>query len=130
MKKYFILLIYIVFLLTLFGCTPATITVDESSKKEIVCLKKGDILEIILGTNPSTGYEWSVVNIDSTKLKIVSESYIANQVNRAVVGGGGNKIYLFKTISKGNTAIELIYFRSFEKEIPPKKKFHINLNIR
>jgi len=130
MKKYIILLISIVFLLTLYGCTPATITVDESNKKEIICLKKGAILEIILGTNPSTGYEWSIVNIDSTKLKIVSESYIANQVNRDVVGSGGDKIYLLKTISKGNTAIELIYFRSFEKEIPPKKKFHINLNIR
>jgi inhibitor of cysteine peptidase len=130
MKIHFILIISIVLLFTLISCSPTTIIIKEYSQKEEYLLKKGDIVEVILNANPSTGYMWSIENIDNLKLKIVDETYTAKKVKRDIVGSGGNKIYLFKAINKGNTAIDLIYSRPFEKELPPKKKFHVNLEIR
>ena len=130
MKTYFILLISIVLLFSLIGCSTTTITIKEDNQKEKYSLRKGDIVEVVLNANPSTGYKWQIVNIDSSKLKIVDETYTSEKVKRDIVGSGGNKIYLFKAINKGNTAIDLIYSRPFEKDLPPKKKFHLNLNIR
>lgn len=130
MKIHFILIISIVLLITLINCSPTTIIIKENSQKEKYSLRKGDIVEVILNANPSTGYKWQIENIDNSKIKIVDETYTAKIVNKDVVGSGGKKIYLFKAINKGNTVIELKYFRPFEKEIPPKKKFHINLEIR
>ena len=130
MKSYFILLISIVLLFTLIGCFTTTITIKENDQKEKYIIKKGDNIEIVLNANPSTGYKWQVVNIDNSKLKIVDETYISKKVNRDIVGSGGNKVYLFSVIDKGNTIIEFEYFRPFEKELPLNKKFYINLDIR
>ncbi|NHZ86790.1 MAG: hypothetical protein GWP19_13100 [Planctomycetia bacterium] len=130
MKIYFILLISIVLLFNLIGCSTTTIIIKENSQEEKYSLKKGDIVKVILNANPTTGYKWQIENIDTLKIKIVEETYTANKVQSDIVGSGGNKIYLFKAISKGNTFIEFEYSRPFEKDLPPKKKFHINLGIR
>ncbi len=130
MKIHFILIISIVLLITLINCSPTTIIIKENSQKEKYSLRKGDIVEVILNANPSTGYKWQIENIDNSKLKMVDETYTAEKVNRDIVGSGGNKIYLFKALKKGNTVIEFKYSRPFEKELPPVKKFHINLDIR
>lgn len=130
MKTYFILLISIVLLFSLIGCSTTTITIKEDNQKGKYSVRKGDLIKVILNANPSTGYKWQIENIDISKLKIVKETYTAKKVHRDIVGSGGNKIYLFKAINKGNTTIDLIYSRPFEKELPPKKKFHVNLEIR
>ena len=130
MKIYFILLISIVLLFTLIGCSPTTIIIKENNQEKKYSLKKGDIVKVILNANPSTGYKWQIENIDNSKIKIVEETYTANKVQSDIVGSGGNKIYLFKAISKGNTSIEFEYSRPFEKELPSKKKLCINLEIR
>jgi len=130
MKLNFILLISIVLIFTSIGCSPATVTIKESNQNEKYCIKKGDILEIELNANPSTGYNWQITHHDNSKLKIIDETYIAKKVKRGMVGSGGKKIYIFNAIDKGNTIIELHYSRPFEKEGPYKKKFHINLEIR
>ena len=130
MKIHFILIISIVLLFTLIGCSPNTIIIKEYSQKEKYSLRKGDIVEVILNANPSTGYKWQIENIDIAKIKIVEETYTAKKVKRDIVGSGGNKIYLFKAINKGNTTIDLIYSRPFEKDLPPQKILRINLEIR
>jgi len=130
MKTHFILLISIILLFTLISCSPTTIIIKENSQEEKYSLRKGDIVEVILNANPSTGYKWQIENIDPLKIKIIEETYTAQKVQRDIVGSGGKKIYLFKAIKKGNTVIELKYSRPFEKDLPPKKKFHINLDIR
>ena len=130
MKIYFILLIFMVFIFILIGCSTTTITINENNLKENYSLRQGDIVEVVLNANPSTGYEWQIVNIDTSKVKIVNKTYTANNVNKDKVGSGGIMTYHFEAISKGNTAINITYFRSFEKELPPKKKFEINLEIK
>jgi len=130
MKIYFILLIFIVFLFILIGCSPTTITINENNLKEDYSIKKGDLIEVILSANPSTGYKWEILTIDTIKVKTVDETYTAKVVNENIVGSGGSKIYLFEAINKGKTIIRLKYFRPFEKDLPPRKQFDIKLEIR
>ena len=130
MKTYFNLLNFMVFLFILIGCSPTTIIINENNLKEKYSLRKGDIVEVILNANPSTGYKWDIVTVDTVKVKIVDETYTAKTVNENIVGSGGTKIYHFKAINKGSTVIELNYYRPFEKELPPNKKFYVNLEIK
>jgi len=130
MNKYFIILIFSVLLFTLIGCSPNTITINENNQNEKYSLKKDDNIEVILAANPTTGFKWQIVNIDNSKIKLIDESYTAHKVNRDIVGSGGNKVYLFNTIDKGNTSIEFEYSRPFEKEATPYKIFNVNLDIR
>ena len=130
MKTYFIFLISVVLLFSLIGCSTTTITIKENNQKEKYTIKKGDNVEVVLNANPSTGYRWQIVNIDNSKLEIVDESYTATQVKRDIVGRGGNKVYLFNAIEEGSTIVEFEYSRPFEKDIPPNKKFYVNLDIR
>ena len=71
MKTPFILLISIVLLFTLISCSPTTIIIKENSQEEKYSLRKGDIVEVILNANPSTGYKWQIENIDTLKIKII-----------------------------------------------------------
>ena len=130
MKIYFILLSFMVFLFILIGCSPATITINEDNIKEEYSIKKGGFIEVILSANPSTGYNWQIVSIDTLIVKIFDEIYTAKTVNENIVGSGGSKMYVFKAINRGDTSIEIEYSRPFEKELPPKKKLSIKLNIR
>jgi len=124
MKKYFILLISIVLLFTLIDCSPTTISIDEINQKEKYSIRKGDNVEVILAANPTTGYKWQIVNINTSKIKLINESYTAHKVNKDIVGSGGKKVYLFNAIDKGNTSIEFEYSRPFEKEVTPNNIFN------
>ena len=119
-----------VFLFILIGCSPTTITINENNLKEKYSLRKSDIIEVILNANPSTGYKWEIVSINTTKVKTVDETYTAKVANENIGGSGGSKIYLFEAINRGDTIIKLKYSRPFEKDLPPKKQFEINLEIQ
>ena len=129
MKLIYILFTATIIALTLFECSPTSITIQENTQIENYSIQKGDTVEVILSANPSTFFKWHIVNIDTSKLQIIDESYTAKQVKRDIVGSGGNKTYRFKAISKGSLTIEINYFRPFEKELPPLKKFNISLEI-
>lgn len=117
-------------LLTIFDCSSTTIIIRENSPKEKISLRKGDLIKIIVRANPSTGYNWSVENIDTTKVTIIDETYIAKKVEKKIMGSGGNKIYLFKAICSGKSVIELKYIRPFEKVLPPKRELRVDLEIK
>ena len=107
-----------------------TLIVKENTQKEKYSIRKNDLIKIILEANPSTLYEWQIVYYDSSKVKIINESYIAKETKRDMEGSGGNKIYIIKAIDKGTTSIKLDYFRPFEKELPRLKDFSIIVNIK
>ena len=130
MKIYLILFLSTIILFTFIGCSPTTITIKEDDQKEKYSVRKNDLIKIILKANPSTGYQWSIENMDTSRVIIIDETYTTENIEREIVGGGGDKIYLFKAINRGSTAIDIEYFRPFEKELQPIKKIHINLEIR
>jgi inhibitor of cysteine peptidase len=93
-------------------------------------MKKGDNLEIVLKANPTTGYRWEVVSIDTSILKNTGAEYKADKVPPGIVGAGGKTIMRFKSIKKGETLLKLIYHRPFEKDVPPIKEFELNVVVK
>ncbi len=90
-------------------------------------LHMGDLLEISLEGNPSTGYQWETVPMQTTLLK-QQENWEFKPSGRSP-GAGGILTLRFKAVQLGQADFKLIYHRPFEPEEPPAKKFEIKLVV-
>jgi inhibitor of cysteine peptidase len=86
--------------------------------------------EIVLSlkSNPSTGYNWFISQIDTSILKQVGEAEYKSESKK--MGAPGVQIFHFQSISIGKTSLMLIYHRPWEKEIAPLDTFQVRLTIK
>jgi predicted secreted protein len=121
MKRLSLLLIGIVFLI---GCTPSTSTPtptlppteqtpnplpEPSDPTQLILVKAGETFELVLSSNPSTGYQWKVIpELDETIVELVGQEYIAEQP--VAPGSGGMDVWMFRARNAGETTIVLGYY--------------------
>jgi inhibitor of cysteine peptidase len=134
MRIYKISVLIILLLITSFlvGCTKTNeILVKADQNEEMVEVQTGDMLVIELPGNPSTGYAWEVENLDTMILEQVGEiEFNQTQSDEPIVGAGGTMIIRLKALTSGETAIKLIYHRSFEKSVDPLDTFFLNVVVK
>ncbi len=117
-------------LLSLCKPAPRPIRIDETFSGGSLELTGGDTLIVTLKSNPSTGYLWKVVTMDTSLMQNLEHVYIPKKVRRGIVGSGGTDVFLFEARRAGNTSLKLIYHRPWEKETAPAEEFNILLKIR
>ena len=66
----------------------------------------GDIANLSLDSNPTTGYSWMIKSLPNS-LILVDSSYTAHETG--LIGSGGVHTYTFLGQRPGNTTLELIY---------------------
>jgi inhibitor of cysteine peptidase len=93
-----------------------------------VTLNQGEKLEIKLSSNPTTGYNWEIVQIDSAIVQQVGDVEYKSYSKR--IGSGGVNTYTFQAASEGKTHLTLIYHRSFEKDTPPIETFDLDIEVK
>lgn len=89
------------------GC-PGKITMDM-----------GSIVEIKLEAIQGTGYQWLIME-ESPIVKILDQDilkYAETDDQEKMPGMKSQQILQFKAIKKGNSQIQLVYKRTFEKEV-------------
>ena len=105
------LLLILVFGLLIFsGCTAKKMVLPSGSEVE------GDKLTITLEENPTTGYVWTLKMGTENIVSLESDEYIPIQTSENVVGSGGNHVWNFNGVSKGETVLTFKYYRPWEKE--------------
>ena len=107
-----------------------TVDVNEADNGGQIELELGKLLVVTLESNPSTGYQWELVeNNDSVLKQFGQKEYKPPETsNPRVVGAGGWEIFRFKAISAGQTTLELVYHRSWE-DAEPLKTFSIQVEV-
>lgn len=100
-----LVLIAIVPLLALFGCT------ENALPEEVT--KDGTHLEILLEENPTTGYSWTVDDYDTSILKLEKDEYSAS-TTEGTVGSGGTHLYRFTGQKEGKITLTFRYYRNWE----------------
>jgi inhibitor of cysteine peptidase len=119
----------IIFLAVLFGASvPTSVKVTEKDLGRTVVMKVGDVLEVVLKGNPTTGYIWDVASPDRGILKKLGE--IEFKPDRPARGAGGNMILRFETAKAGEALLNLIYHRPFEKNKPPIRTFEVTIIVK
>jgi inhibitor of cysteine peptidase len=96
-------------------------------------IQKEAVLNIILGSNPTTGYSW-------TEVAVFSDAAVVNQTGHAyiepgktsipVLGAAGHERWTFKGIEAGVTKITLQYARPWEKDVPPEWTFELTVTVK
>jgi inhibitor of cysteine peptidase len=106
-------------------------------KKPIIVGKSGvDTILVALGQpftvtlqgNPSTGFSWNIIAIDSAKVKPAGEPRFDPRNN--MPGSGGTYFFDFTAVVKGVSKIGFAYFRTWEKEIAPADSFTITVDCK
>ncbi len=111
-------------------CTLPTIQKTKEDSGTTVEMKKNRYLDVILVANRTTGYEWEIVNIDTTILVHTSTEYQSDEAPLGLLGTGGRSTFHFKSKNSGETLLKIIYHRSFEGNIPPVDTFELTVIIQ
>lgn len=82
-------------------------------------LKSGDVVRIVLKSNPSTGYFWSEDGApDSDVLRLYTKQFLQQETRKNIVGAPGMQEFIYKAVGSGETGIRLSYKRPWEKTLP------------
>lgn len=123
--KRFLLLLAVVATGLVAGCVGGVETYTDPGQTVTIGLNQQFV--IALGSNPTTGYSWQE-SYDRNMLELVEKIY-KEEAKQGVVGAGGVEYFRFKTLSRGETEITLVYKRPWEEPTPQDvtKVFTINI---
>lgn len=108
--------------------TPALPTEVRLSAKDDgrqIELAEGQVLVISLEGNLSTGYRWEIAGVDAEVLRQLGE--IEFEPESDLLGAPGKQTLRFQPVGEGQTSLQLIYHRPWEREIKRAKTFSIQV---
>jgi len=86
-----------------------------------VMVKPGKEFSLVLDSNRTTGYGWSLDgSVDKSVVKLIGSDY--RQPSTKLVGAGGAEIFTFRAVKKGKTVVFLRYARPWEKSVEPARR--------
>lgn len=107
-------------------------TTDNSASSAVPALDKqhrtlavGQSTRVLLMSNRTTGYEWSINRSASTgmdRIAITDSGYTSTDSPDGVVGAPGREWWLIKGVEPGEAMIHLVYRRPWEKDTPPARQ--------
>ncbi len=107
-----IVFIYFALLALMSGCNNSKIN-DSDFVKADYEISRNDSFQIVLDSNPSTGYAWQWTNKTGVSIiDTIGHNFISN--SEVLIGAGGKKIWIFKGLMPGIDSINLEYCRSWE----------------
>jgi len=101
--------------------TPSVTTITIDDNGGYVYAKTGDVVKLVLESNPTTGYIWSyITKPDPDVLLETNYEYIPDNTDEKIVGSGGKEVWTYKTVNNGTALIEMVYSRPWESKVPAK----------
>jgi inhibitor of cysteine peptidase len=107
----------------------SVLTLTKDSAKE-VNLERGQLVDVSLYENASTGYSWAVEDAAANVLEEAAPpSPGDDHAGPPVPGSGGTVIYHFRAKATGTGTLKLIYRRPWEKTTPPAETFSVLVKV-
>ncbi|MCD6468633.1 MAG: protease inhibitor I42 family protein [Thermoplasmata archaeon] len=114
---------------------PRVIYLGESDNGKTVYVDKDSIINLTLLTNPSTGYQWDITNINHSILNLTGHFYwgftkIPDRPgpHPIIVGAPVEESWLFKPVAYGETSLELKYWQPWDSN-STAKTFTVNIIV-
>ncbi len=117
----------------LVGCRSAAdgIQLGADDNGTQIALKKGQTVVITLESNPTTGYSWQMAPSDDGVLVQAGEAeFEENPRGKDMVGVGGAETLRFEAKESGQTTLELVYRRPWEKDEKPIETFSVQVTVK
>jgi Predicted secreted protein len=106
----------------------ATRVITDSDKGSSVQLKFGDILEVRLRSNPTTGYSWYVHPRSTPLLRLMGQSQ--TQMRQPGVGRPILQVFRFQTVANGDGILLFRYVRTWERQTDNEEQYEARISIR
>jgi inhibitor of cysteine peptidase len=104
----------------------SSMKVGENDDGKVIELMVGQILEVELRENPSTGFRWELSAIGPELKKLPKEKYLPDS---KAIGAGGRRTMEFEALRTGSAKILLEERRPWEADSPPVKRFRIEVKV-
>ena len=102
------------------------LTVDQSYHGRSVDLSVGQVMELRLPENPTTGFAWSFQSDGGPACAIVSEQFFGSGSRP---GQGGEHTWLVRGVHVGTCQFKLAYRRSWEPAAPSPEVFQLKVKV-
>ena len=102
------------------------VTLDISDSGSAITFEVGDTFEVLLDSNPTTGYGWTVAE-QPDGVTLVSSDY--EEPDTSLVGAGGVETFEFEATAAGSGVLRLDYVRSFDDPVVPADTVEYDLTI-
>lgn len=88
------------------------VRVQQRDSGRSISLHRGDLLQVSLVENPSTGFSWRTVRRPSRKvLKLTSNRFVSPpQTSPPTVGAPGRRVIVWRAVGSGRTTLKLGLF--------------------
>jgi inhibitor of cysteine peptidase len=103
--------------------TAQTLNLDDDGMR--IELKTGEEVELVLPGNPTTGYEWVVIEAPPNLQQVDEPEFVPES---DLIGAGGEFHFRFKATEPGTAQLSLSYERPFE-EVEPLDAFEIEVTV-
>ena len=111
------------------------VTVKESVNGSTVTIGTGDRLRVELPSNPSTGYSWQTMELNSwvlarTKRPVYTPDWVVGADRQRMVGSGGKLTLEYEAIGAGTSPVRIAYSRPWETNAAPAKTFQLTVVVK
>lgn len=77
-------------------------------------LAEGQLAYIVVDSNPTTGYTWTVKSSDDRIAKVIKQQYAADPAGSDLSGAGGKEIIVVKAMRKGDSKLQCTYEQNWD----------------
>lgn len=115
------------------GCrsTPQVRTVTQADSGGTIQMANGDLLRVELEANPTTGYSWQTLDLNSWVLAGTDRPELHRPASdEPLIGAGGTLILDFRAVGAGTSPVKLAYMRAWETNVPPAQTFDLTVVVR
>lgn len=99
----------------------------QADEGKSISIKMGDVMEISLNENSSTGFRWSLEKSNDEILELLNSDYI--QAFGSEVGSGGKRIWKFKAKKSGDVLLVLKRWRAWEGDKSIVERFDAIIRV-
>ncbi len=127
MKRLVLCVLLLVLVLSGCGDDVNTLSFTAADSGSEVRVGAGDQFQVVLESNPSTGYSWEVTGEpDPSVLELVSHGFEGADAD--LVGAAGTEVFVFRAVRFGAEILRLEYFRPFDD--PPVAERVVEFIVR
>lgn len=105
------------------------VEISTTDPNQPVEVQAGETFEIVIESNPTTGYHWEIVGgLDENIIQFVSSDY--KNEEPITIGSGGVDIWTFKAASAGQTLLTLGSFPPSLDATEPERTVLFNIIVK
>ncbi len=117
----------VIFLITGCNTKQKPIKLTMKNNNSTVQVQPNTEFTVELKTNPTTGYLWKQLSENNQSIKLEKTAFKIKDAK--LIGSGGTRTLIYKTLIPAQTTLKLGYLRPWEKDVPPIKVFSVKIVV-